>query len=86
MAQRAIGGVTGGVVGAAGGSLLGALGVGIDKAGPIAKRTYDKVNKTFLNRKMSQREADTVVANTLESLGVTEGKIDDAITNAAVAR
>ena len=80
LAQRAIGGVTGGAVGAAGGSLLGALGVGVDKTIPFGKRIYGKVGRTFGTQKMSQREADTVVANTLESLGVTEGKIDDAIT------
>jgi len=80
LAQRAMGGVTGGAVGAAGGSLLGALGVGVDKAIPLSKRIYEKVGRTFGTQKMSQREADTVVANTLESLGVTEGKIDDAIT------
>ena len=76
--QRIAGGVTGGAAGAVGGGLLGALGAGVSGAVPVAKRSYDTLAKQF--KSISQGEADAVVANTLESLGVTERTIDDAIT------
>ncbi len=76
--QRIAGAATGGVAGAAGGTLLGALGAAATGVGPAAKRGYDTLSKKFTS--ISQGEADAVVANTLESLGVTEQKIDDAIT------
>jgi hypothetical protein len=76
--QRISGGITGGAIGTVGGGLLGALGATASSAAPVAKRTYDTIAKQF--KSISQGEADTVVANTLESLGVTERTIDDAIT------
>jgi hypothetical protein len=75
--QRLEGGLVTGGVSALGGSLLGALGIAAEKTPAIASKISGVVKKQF--KKLSPTEADTVVANTLESLGASEAVIDDAI-------